>query len=98
GAGGSGVRLPLSAGGHPLPFRIRPDGTAEPVGRPGHILGVFENPTLFDAAIDLFPGEAILLYTDGLIDPRAWGADSADEKLGAFLEGLRGSSAAGIGG
>jgi GAF domain-containing protein len=92
----SGVRLTLSAGGHPLPYRLRPDGTAEPVGRPGHILGVFDSPTVYDVAIDLFPGDAILLYTDGLIDPRAWGADSADEKLAAFLEGLGGSSAAGI--
>jgi serine phosphatase RsbU (regulator of sigma subunit) len=92
----TGVRLTLSTGGHPLPFRIRPDGSVEPVGRPGHILGVFEGPTLFDAAIDLNPGDAILLYTDGLIDPRAWGADSADEKLSAFLEGLGGSSAGDI--
>jgi GAF domain-containing protein len=92
----TGVRLTLSIGGHPLPFRIRPDGSVQPIGRPGSILGVFEGPTLFDAAIDLLPGEAVLLYTDGLIDPRAWGADSADEKLAAFLEGLRGSSAGDI--
>jgi serine phosphatase RsbU (regulator of sigma subunit) len=91
--GKAGARLTLSTGGHPLPFRIRPDGSVEPVGRPGHILGVFEGPTLYDAAIDLLPGEAILLYTDGLIDPRAWGADSAEEKLAAFLESLGGSTA-----
>jgi serine phosphatase RsbU (regulator of sigma subunit) len=91
--GREGARLTISNGGHPLPFRIRPDGSVEPVGRPGHILGVFEGPTLYDAAVDLLPGEAVLLYTDGLVDPRAWGADSVDEKLATFLEGLGGSSA-----
>jgi serine phosphatase RsbU (regulator of sigma subunit) len=92
----TGVRLTLSSGGHPLPFLIHAAGLAEPVGRPGHILGVFEAPVLYDVAVELAPGDAILLYTDGLIDPRAWGSDSVEEKLETFLQGLQGSDAAEI--
>jgi GAF domain-containing protein len=88
-----GVRLTLSSGGHPLPYLIRSDGSVAPVGQPGHILGVFEAPLLSDVAVELLPGDAILLYTDGLIDPRAWGADAVEEKLEAFLRGLPPSNA-----
>jgi serine phosphatase RsbU (regulator of sigma subunit) len=90
----SGVRLTLSSGGHPLPFLIRPDGSVDPVGRPGHILGVFDGPLLYDAPVDLMPGDTLLLYTDGLIDPRAWGASAVEEKLQVFLQDLCGATAA----
>jgi serine phosphatase RsbU (regulator of sigma subunit) len=89
----TGLRLTLSSGGHPLPYLLRPGLDVLPVGKPGHILGVFDGPLLYDAAVDLAPGDALLLYTDGLIDPRSWGADAAEEKLASFLQGLRGASA-----
>jgi serine phosphatase RsbU (regulator of sigma subunit) len=90
----SGIRLTLSSGGHPLPLLIHPDGRVDPVGRPGHILGVFEGPLLYDSPVDLVPGDILLLYTDGLIDPRAWGADAVEEKLQAYLQDMCGATPA----
>jgi integral membrane sensor domain MASE1 len=63
---GDGARLTMSAGGHPLPLVLHPDGTVEPVGRPGMLLGIHAEPRLGDYTIELRPGDAVLLYTDGL--------------------------------
>jgi serine phosphatase RsbU (regulator of sigma subunit) len=65
-----GVRVTLCAAGHPLPFLLRADGTVEAVGRPGHLLGVFPEVSLTDVAVDLSPGDALVIYTDGAIDER----------------------------
>jgi integral membrane sensor domain MASE1 len=68
---GTGVSVTTSAGGHPLPLVVRRDGTVEPLGSPGTILGAFEDPTLADAATELQAGESIVFYTDGLTDAYA---------------------------
>ena len=69
--GDGGERLTLSTGGHPQPIVLRADGTAEPVGEPGTLLGVVEDPALSDATVDLGPGDALFLYTDGVTEAHA---------------------------
>jgi PAS domain S-box-containing protein len=64
----AGARLTISVGGHPLPAVLRADGTVEFPGRPGTLLGVFEDVELSDATAELRPGDALVLYTDGLTD------------------------------
>jgi serine phosphatase RsbU (regulator of sigma subunit) len=69
--GGAGVSLTLSSGGHPAPILLRSDGSAEPVGRPGTLIGVVHDPVLCDDRVELGPGDALFLYTDGVTEAHA---------------------------
>ena len=66
-----GARVGISTGGHPLPLLLRADGSVEPVGAPGTLLGVVPDPNLEDRAVTLAPGDALVFYTDGVIESRA---------------------------
>jgi serine phosphatase RsbU (regulator of sigma subunit) len=65
-----GVDLILCSGGHPLPLVGRAVGRVEPVGVPGTLLGVTDEVSLTDTVVHLDPSEALVCYTDGLIDRR----------------------------
>jgi sigma-B regulation protein RsbU (phosphoserine phosphatase) len=60
----------LSCGGHPLPVLARHGAAPEPLGRTGTLLGVLEDPELHDTAIELGPGDVLVLYTDGVTEGR----------------------------
>jgi serine phosphatase RsbU (regulator of sigma subunit) len=66
-----GVDLILCSGGHPLPLVGRNVGRVEPVGVHGTLLGVTDDVSLTDTVVHLDPGEALVCYTDGLIDRRS---------------------------
>jgi integral membrane sensor domain MASE1 len=91
-AGGS--RITLSVGGHPPPLVLRSDGAIEPVGR-GTILGASATPELTDYGIDLGPGDALVLHTDGLTDAHP-GRIVSDARLHAALRSCAGRNARGI--
>jgi PAS domain S-box-containing protein len=80
-----GARVGISAGGHPLPLLLRVDGSVEPVGEPGTLLGVFENPDLEDRAVTLEPGDALVFYTDGVMESRMTSNGVLDERRLAEL-------------
>jgi PAS domain S-box-containing protein len=88
----SGVRLGFASGGHPLPLLVRPDGTVEPVGAAGTLLGVVADPTFEDRSVDLSPGDALVFYTDGVIEDRGDGG-LEEEQLLALLSGCAGKGA-----
>ena len=69
--GDAGKRVTLSTGGHPPPIVLRADGSAHPIGEPGTLLGVVPDPELSDATVDLEPGDALFLYTDGVTEANA---------------------------
>jgi phosphoserine phosphatase RsbU/P len=52
--------------GHPPLLVVRHDGTTESIASIAPPLGVIEQPGFAETAIDLQPGDAFLLYTDGL--------------------------------
>jgi hypothetical protein len=64
------ARLVVSSGGHPAPIVLRRSGVAEEIGRSGTLLGVFPDAEQTDTEIDLSLGDAVVLYTDGLLDER----------------------------
>ena len=64
------VRVELACGGHPLPLVVHRDGRVEPVGRLGTLLGTDIEPRLFDVSVELGPGDALVLYTDGVTEVR----------------------------
>lgn len=64
------VRLELACGGHPLPYVVHPDGSAEAVGRLGTLLGTDIDPLLADVTVELEIGDVFVLYTDGVTEVR----------------------------
>jgi sigma-B regulation protein RsbU (phosphoserine phosphatase) len=66
----AGVRLTVACGGHPSPLVVRNDGGVVAVGAPGSLLGVFQEVTIEDVVVDLGPGDQVVFFTDGLVDPR----------------------------
>ena len=93
-----GFDLSLASGGHPPPLLLRADGTADyqRVGG-GPFLGVIDDVVFTSSAIQLGPGDAFLLYTDGLTEARTGhGRDRyGDQALRAFAAGLAPVTAAG---
>ncbi len=65
----------LSLGGHPLPILQRAGGHAAPIGRPGSLIGFYDEVDLADTEVRLGSGDALVLYTDGVTEGRrgdAW--------------------------
>jgi sigma-B regulation protein RsbU (phosphoserine phosphatase) len=68
---GPGYRAELASGGHPPALLLRADGTADYVHTPGgQLVGLLTDPQFVAAAVDLGPGDTLLLYTDGLTEMR----------------------------
>ncbi|MBX3286774.1 MAG: SpoIIE family protein phosphatase [Actinobacteria bacterium] len=74
-----GARVQASSAGHPRPVLLRADGSAEFLDCAGLLLGVVPQPTLVDVAFELGPGDAVVLYTDGVTEARR-GKDLFGEK------------------
>jgi integral membrane sensor domain MASE1/anti-sigma regulatory factor (Ser/Thr protein kinase) len=91
--GAQGARAIVSNGGHPLPLVLRSAGTVEPVGPHGTLLGVAHDPVLNDTTVDLRPGDALVLYTDGLTDAYAPEQILTQADLVAALERCQGREA-----
>ncbi len=66
-----GVSMKLGVGGHPLPLLLRADGSVERVGSPGTLIGLVPDPDIIDVDVTLRPGEALVLYTDGVSEARS---------------------------
>jgi PAS domain S-box-containing protein len=75
-----GARIGFASGGHPLPLLLRADGTVQAVGEPGTLLGVLPDPSFEDRSLALAPGDALVFYTDGVIEGR--GANGALDEEG----------------
>jgi serine phosphatase RsbU (regulator of sigma subunit) len=67
----NGAMLTVSIAGHPKPLILRVNGAVEPIGYPTPPLGVRQDLNLTDHVAQLAPGDAVLLYTDGLTDAYA---------------------------
>ena len=66
-----GVRVTVAIGGHPLPLVLRAGGGVEPIGKPGTLLGLLEHVDLREEATELLPGDALVLFTDGVTEARS---------------------------
>jgi serine phosphatase RsbU (regulator of sigma subunit) len=68
-ANGRGVaHLTVALGGHPLPLVLRNGGRVDSIGEPGTLLGALSEPVLADVDATLGVGDALVLYTDGILD------------------------------
>jgi integral membrane sensor domain MASE1/serine phosphatase RsbU (regulator of sigma subunit) len=95
-AGGRSVRAMLATGGHPSPLLLRGEGTVERFNLGSLVLGVEEDAALADRSIQLRPGDALLLYTDGLTDAYAPRRIASQDDLAALLIPLVGLDASQI--
>ena len=82
---GERIGLTLSCGGHPLPLLLRAGGEVEAAGQPGTLLGITEEPKLADVAVTLAPGDALVLYTDGVTEARADDGMFGPERLAELV-------------
>ncbi|MGH2950418.1 MAG: PP2C family protein-serine/threonine phosphatase, partial [Solirubrobacterales bacterium] len=91
--GSSGARVTLATGGHPFPLVLRADGTVEPIGSPAPMLGIETEPRFRDQVAELAPGDALVLYTDGLTDAYAPGRIVSPDELASALRSCAGRDA-----
>jgi PAS domain S-box-containing protein len=83
--GNGSVRAQLSVAGHPLPLVRTPEGWME-VGSPGRPLGVDADARFDPVPVQLAPGSALVLYTDGVTEARdRTGAQFGEQGLVAVL-------------
>ena len=85
-----GLQVTAASGGHPLPLHLDQAGAVLPIGRSGHLLGVFDEVSMEDSTVRLGPAETVVLYTDGVTDARTadgfFGDDRLVELLGRHVE------------
>jgi serine phosphatase RsbU (regulator of sigma subunit) len=88
------VDVRVASGGHPPALVLRADGTVEEAAARGTLLGVVEELDASESVVVLQPGDAMVLYTDGLTEARRGGHVLGEAGVREVLAGLAGASAA----
>jgi sigma-B regulation protein RsbU (phosphoserine phosphatase) len=88
-----GFRVSVACAGHPLAVLARADGRVETVGRPGRMLGPFPEVHAEDVTAGLRPGDALVLYTDGVVESRRDDELFGEERLQRTVAAERVTSA-----
>jgi serine phosphatase RsbU (regulator of sigma subunit) len=89
------LNVTVSCGGHPPPLVVRP-GSVKAADCAGTLLGVFAEPELGDSPVRLEAGDAIIFYTDGVVERFERDGEAGDARLVALLWETEGLDAAGI--
>ena len=79
------VRLRVSCGGHPLPLIRRRNGEIDEAGTPAMLLGLFSEIDPVDLHTELHPGDALVLYTDGVIEAQGPAGLYGEDRLRTLL-------------
>ncbi|MDK3258046.1 SpoIIE family protein phosphatase [Blastococcus capsensis] len=88
---GRTLRLRWSNAGHPPPLLLHTDGRCELLaGAPEVLLGAHVEGRRTDREVDMPPGTALVLYTDGLVERRDQLLDDGIEQLRQAVEELHG--------
>ncbi|HOY66643.1 MAG TPA: CHASE2 domain-containing protein [Candidatus Ozemobacteraceae bacterium] len=61
-------RLTLISAGHVASMIVRAGGTVEEIGKPGLPLGVRAATRVIPVEMEFFPGDTLVLYTDGVVE------------------------------
>jgi sigma-B regulation protein RsbU (phosphoserine phosphatase) len=76
-----GIVATIASAGHPLPVVRRANGTTERVGHFGTLLGMVPDHATQEVVVTLGPLDAIVLYTDGVVEARCDGEFFGDARL-----------------
>ncbi|MDP5183072.1 SpoIIE family protein phosphatase [Blastococcus sp. BMG 814] len=88
---GRTLRLRWSNAGHPPPLLVHADGRCELLaGAPEVLLGAHVEGRRTDREVEMPPGTALVLYTDGLVERRDQLFDDGIEQLRQAVEELHG--------
>ena len=92
------VDAELAGGGHPPAMVLHDDESVTVLDRaPGMLLGMLPGTNFHDVSVSLDRGDALVLYTDGVVEARnAAGDQFGQDRLVALLSTCAGRSAAGI--
>ncbi|WP_327353012.1 SpoIIE family protein phosphatase [Streptomyces sp. NBC_01304] len=88
--------LKVVCAGHPLPLRLRQDGTVEPYADPQPLLGVMDDLELYEQTVTLEPGDVLLCVTDGVTERREGTRMLGDDGLSDVLTTCTGLTAGAV--
>jgi sigma-B regulation protein RsbU (phosphoserine phosphatase) len=74
-------QLTYSNGGHLPPILIGKDGTIRRLEAGGTVIGLFDNMSYDEGAVQLHPGEIFLAYSDGVTEPENDFGEFGEERL-----------------
>jgi serine phosphatase RsbU (regulator of sigma subunit)/PAS domain-containing protein len=84
----------LAGAGHPLPLVLRAGGAVETVECRGTLLGVTDEVDLREVTVELGPGDALVFYTDGVVEARGADGRYGDDALVEAVAACAGLGAA----
>jgi serine phosphatase RsbU (regulator of sigma subunit) len=87
------VAVRTARAGHPPPLVVRSNGAVEALESEGMLLGWVEDIELAEATTTLGPGDALVLYTDGVVEARDGRELYGEQRLRALLSELGGAQA-----
>ncbi|MEV0282060.1 SpoIIE family protein phosphatase [Streptomyces sp. NPDC050610] len=90
--------LKVVCAGHPLPLRLRQDGSVEAAAEPQPLLGVLEELELYEQTVTLDPGDVLLCVTDGVTERREGTRMLGDDGLVDVLTTCTGLTAGAVAG
>lgn len=89
-----GLDVLLTLGGHPRPVVVPAGpGPIRPVGEPGTAVGLLDDIDTVDTRLLLRPGDAMVMFTDGVTEARRGRDFFGEEGLVEVVEQLRGAPA-----
>lgn len=91
-----GWRVTVANGGHPPPLVVRRSGGIDPIEAKGTLLGYVHDPDLTMDTATLEPGDALVMYSDGVIESRRGRQLFGFERLKDALRLVAGSPAGAI--
>ena len=78
---GRSHRLTYSNGGHLPPILIGKDGAIRRLEAGGTVVGLFDNMTYDEGAVQMHPGEIFLAYSDGVTEPENDFGEFGEQRL-----------------
>ncbi len=78
---GRSHHLTYSNGGHLPPILISKDGTIRRLEAGGTVVGLFDNMTYEEGAVEMHPGEIFLAYSDGITEPENDFGEFGEQRL-----------------
>jgi len=83
-----GLTGSVAVAGH-MPVMIRrSDGKVERAGELGSLIGLYPDVTISEQRVSLFPGDTLLLWTDGVTERRRGEEQFGEERLEGILASL----------